>query len=104
MEHIAAMLILVGCGASDTSCRELPAPAAAYETMEDCQSMLAPAIGAAAKPGTTVHAKCAYVDPAWFEEDVEITWDVEKGRLDVTVRSLAEEGVEVAAAAGSSVR
>ena len=75
MEHIAAMLILVGCGASDTSCRELPAPAAAYETMEDCQSMLAPAIGAAAKPGTTVH-----------------------------VRNLAEEGVEVAAVAGSSVR
>ena len=104
MEHIAAVLILVGCGSSDATCRELPAPAAAYETMEDCRAMLTPAIGSVSKPGTTVHGKCAYVDPAWFEEDVEITWDVEKGHLQVTVRNLAEETLEVAEAAGSSVR
>lgn len=104
MEHIAAVLILVGCGSSDATCRELPAPAAAYETIEDCTAMLTPAIGSVSKPGMTVHGKCAYVDPAWLEEDVQITWDVEKGRLEVTVRNVAEETMEVAGAAGSAVR
>lgn len=89
MEHIAAIMLLVGCSHADMTCNELPAPQVAFETMEECNGTLANAIGQVASVGTVVRAKCAAVDPAWFEEDIEISWDVtEDGRLDVAINNV----------------
>ncbi len=38
MEHIAALLLVVGCSGNMAECRELPAPAPIYETFEECEA------------------------------------------------------------------
>ena len=35
MEHIAAILLMVGCSSDLRQCEELPAPTAIYETDQD---------------------------------------------------------------------
>ncbi|QRM54317.1 hypothetical protein [Sinorhizobium sp. BG8] len=92
MEHIAAIMILVGCSGTSTACTELPAPQAVFETMEDCNGALATAIGAAGGKARIVRAKCASIDPAWEEEDVQISWDITRnGQLDITVTNAADD-------------
>ena len=36
MEHIAAFMLLVGCNADASVCKEIPVPVAAYEDQADC--------------------------------------------------------------------
>mgnify|MGYP000731134285 CR=1 FL=1 len=76
MEHIAALLLIVGCSGDLKECKELPAPTSIYEVYEDCESDLAPALSAAKGAREKVFAKCIYVDPAMAEEDAELVWDV----------------------------
>ena len=40
MEHIAAILLLVGCTDDMLVCRELPAPAPVYESIEECENQI----------------------------------------------------------------
>ena len=40
MEHIAALLLIVGCSADMKECRELPAPTPIFETSQECDSEL----------------------------------------------------------------
>lgn len=90
MEHIAAFMLLIGCNAGGLSCEELPAPQVAFESMEECVGALPAALGGAGVKGRIVHARCAAIDPAWVEEDVEISWHMsrEKG-LEINVRQVA---------------
>jgi hypothetical protein len=76
MEHIAALLLIVGCSGDLKECTELPAPASIFETYDDCQSELKPALTAAQGARDKVYAQCVYVDPAMEEEDAELIWDV----------------------------
>ena len=86
MEHIAAIMILIGCTQGDIDCRELPAPAIGFETAEECQELLQPAIDEAEGKYMTVHGKCTAVDPALFIEDATIAWNITpSGDLDVQV-------------------
>ncbi len=90
MEHIAAFMLLIGCNAGSLSCEELPAPQVAFESMEECVGALPVALGGAGAKGRIVHARCAAIDPAWIEEDVEISWRMsrEKG-LEIDIREAA---------------
>ncbi|MCJ8053926.1 hypothetical protein GB928_027610 [Shinella curvata] len=90
MEHIAAFMLLIGCNAGSLSCEELPAPQVAFESMEECVGALPVALGGAGAKGRIVHARCAAIDPAWVEEDVEISWRMsrEKG-LEIEIRETA---------------
>ena len=90
MEHIAAFMLLVGCNAGGLSCEELPAPQVAFESMEECVGALPAALGGAGARGRIVHARCAAIDPAWVEEDIEISWRMspEKG-LEIDIRETA---------------
>jgi hypothetical protein len=36
MEHIAALLLVIGCSNNLTECRELPVPVSVFETAADC--------------------------------------------------------------------
>lgn len=98
MEHIAAIMLLVGCSHGSLACEELQAPQVAYESMEECVGALPSALGGAGAGKQIVHARCASIDPAWMEEDVEISWRMTKERgLEVDVRQVTPaEGLVVA--------
>lgn len=87
MEHIAAIMMLVGCTQGNIECRELPAPAIGFETAEECQELLQPSIDSVRGGSRIVYGKCTAVDPALFIEDATIIWDVTpSGELDVQVK------------------
>lgn len=76
MEHIAALLLIIGCADDLSQCRELPAPVAVYEAAEDCNQALPGSLGAFTGQYGRLFARCVPVDPALEEEDAELTWDV----------------------------
>lgn len=76
MEHVAALLLLVGCGDSVADCRELPAPVPYFETVEDCRATLQPSISRYVTRVPQVFGQCVEVDPALEEQDAELVWDV----------------------------
>lgn len=86
MEHIAAIMMLIGCNQGNMECKELPAPAVGFETAEECQELLRPSINEVRKGYKIVYGKCAAVDPALYIEDATITWDITPANeLDVRI-------------------
>ena len=99
MEHIAAFMLLIGCNGGGLSCQELPAPQVAYETMEECVGALPTALGGAGAKGRIVHARCAAIDPAWAEEEIEISWRLTRDKgleVDIRQNAPAADGLLVA--------
>ncbi|MEM5473115.1 hypothetical protein WNZ14_15380 [Hoeflea sp. AS60] len=78
MEHIAAFMLLIACSDDLQTCREYPAPAEAYETVEQCETELNPAVRMMPSGQMKPFGKCVEIDPALVYEDVEIVWDVTK--------------------------
>lgn len=76
MEHIAALLLIVGCSGDLGTCKELPAPVPIFETMEECTAELPLSLSQANGKDERVFAQCVFVDPAMEEEDAVLTWDV----------------------------
>jgi len=86
MEHIAAFMLLIACSDNLQTCEEYPAPALAYETVEQCEAELAPAVSTLSASRKKSFGKCVEVDPALFYEDAEIVWDVTQGgEIEVTL-------------------
>lgn len=97
MEHVAALLMLVGCSTDLAECRELPAPTAVFETMEECDARLIDALAGAAGAYPRVFADCAAVDPALEEMDAEIVWGVTSADgLVAAVEPIGDPGILVA--------
>lgn len=96
MEHIAAIMLLVGCSHGGLTCEELQAPQVAFESMEDCVGALPAALGGAGAEKRIVHGRCAAVDPAWVEEDVEISWRLSRQNgLEVHVRQASPPAQDI---------
>lgn len=76
MEHIAAVLLIVGCSQSLEQCRELPAPVSVFETMAECAGERRLAIRNLTQGGQRVFSRCLAVDPALEDEYDTITWKV----------------------------
>lgn len=76
MEHIAALLLIVGCSDDLATCRELPAPTPIYETRQQCDDELPSSLGAFTGQFEQLFAQCIPVDPATEEADAELTWSV----------------------------
>src|SRR5690606_10443221 len=72
MEHIAAILLIVGCSSDLTQCRELPAPTPLFETTEECAQTQPFALDDLAGRRPRVFGTCVAVDPALEEADAEI--------------------------------
>lgn len=86
MEHIAALLLIVGCSGDLEQCKELPAPTPIFETMEECSAELPVSLRHAQGKDAKVFADCVYVDPAMEEENAVLDWDVTKdGKLVATI-------------------
>lgn len=87
MEHIAAILLMVGCSADLKDCKELPVSTALYET-DECQQDVVPALKGAAGLYPRLFATCVMLDPALEEEDAELVWDIGRdGKLHASVES-----------------
>lgn len=76
MEHIAALLLIVGCSQDLSQCAELPAPVSVYETSTECDADLPLALRHFDGAQPRVMAVCIAVDPALEEEDAELVWDI----------------------------
>ena len=100
MEHIAALLLIVGCSDDMAHCRELPAPVPVYETVEECESDLQPSISLFTTKHPQVFGQCVEVDPAIEEEDAKLVWDV---KPDGTLYAMIEVS-DVMVASGTKSR
>ncbi|PSJ59345.1 hypothetical protein [Pseudaminobacter soli (ex Li et al. 2025)] len=76
MEHIAALLLIIGCSGDLKQCSELPAPVTVYETSEECNTALPFALNDAQGERVRVFGTCVFVDPAMEEDDAELNWDI----------------------------
>ena len=99
MEHIAALLLIVGCSGDLGECRELPAPIPVYETVEECQGDLPVAAALVEGQAEKIMTRCVYVDPALEEEDAELVWNVNP---DGTLHASIETPAVAIASAGES--
>jgi hypothetical protein len=94
MEHVAALLLMVGCSGDLGECRELPAPVPIFETMEECKAALPLSLKGARGKESKVFADCVHVDPAMEEENAVLEWDVTKdGRLVAEITADGESSV-----------
>lgn len=92
MEHIAALLLIVGCSEDLAQCRELPAPVPVYETMEECDAELPYSFGAYMEHYPQLMARCIEVDPALEETDAELVWDITpEGHLVASVEPYVDD-------------
>lgn len=96
MEHIAALLLIVGCSGDLKDCREMAPPVSVFETMEECGAQVGKARKVALKSAGRVYSQCVYVDPAMDEEDAQLVWNVKNGKLFAEV---VDNGGAVASAA-----
>ena len=86
MEHIAALLLIVGCSGDLAECTELPAPATVFKTAEECAAERQPALRALSGRAERVFGTCIAVDPALEDEYAEVVWQVHpNGKLEATV-------------------
>lgn len=76
MEHIAAILLLIGCSDDMLVCRELPAPAPAYETVEECEQQIEASMISFTDRFPQVLGQCVQVDPALEGTDAELVWSI----------------------------
>ncbi|MER0237895.1 hypothetical protein [Fulvimarina sp. MAC8] len=84
MEHIAALMLLVGCSSDVTTCREVPVAAPAYETIDECRNDLGVQVRLAETRMPKLYGACKAVDPASFEQSASLEWSVTRdGRLNI---------------------
>lgn len=76
MEHIAALLLLIGCSDDMVQCKELPAPTVMYETVDECEAVLPDALAGYTSSFPQILAQCVRVDPSLEEEDADLVWNI----------------------------
>jgi hypothetical protein len=92
MEHIAAVLLIIGCSGDLKTCTELPVDVSIYETYEECEADLHPTINWFSGSREKIFGQCVYVDPAMEEEDAELVWDIgADGKLHASVEPTGSE-------------
>ncbi|MDX8445565.1 hypothetical protein [Mesorhizobium captivum] len=87
MEHIAALLLVIGCSDAMTECRELSAPVSVFETFEACTAERPFALGDLQGQARHVVGECLVVDPALEDDYDQIVWNVRPdGSLDASLK------------------
>jgi hypothetical protein len=87
MEHITAVLLVIGCSNTVTECRELPVSESVFETAQECAAERPFALHDVQGQAPRVIAKCLSVDPALEDDYDQIVWNVRPdGTLDASVQ------------------
>ncbi|KAB0679866.1 hypothetical protein [Aureimonas leprariae] len=82
MEHIAAFMMLVGCGAGAQDCREIAVPVPAYEDVAECTQELRLQMRLNEATAAKIYGTCKDVDEDTFDRATSVDWSVTKdGRL-----------------------
>ncbi|AZO11241.1 MULTISPECIES: hypothetical protein [unclassified Mesorhizobium] len=76
MEHIAALLLVIGCSNGMTDCRELSVPVSVFETFEECTAERPFALDGLRSKAQHVIGECLAVDPALEDDYDQIAWNV----------------------------
>ncbi len=76
MEHIAALLLLVGCSDDMLVCRELQVPRPVYETAAECEAGLDAQMIRFSSNFPQLVGQCVNIDPALEETDAELVWRI----------------------------
>ena len=98
MGAAAILLMIVGCNGGVEDCREIPAPAPFYASVEDCAADGALAIAQYRADFDQIYNACAAFDGELMGADAEIVWDVtSEDGLVVAVEPMAGEDVYVLA-------
>lgn len=96
MEHIAALILIIGCSEDLTRCQELPAPAPIYETKQDCDAALPDSLGAFTGQFEQLYAQCLPVDPGMEDENAELIWEIRPDGTLIASVGLVDSAVMVA--------
>ena len=95
MEHIAALMLLVGCSSDLNSCKEIPVPVPAYETLADCERELPLQVRLSDSGMPKVYGACKEVEPELFEQSASLEWSVTRdGRLGIEI--VADDARQIA--------
>ncbi|UVK40168.1 hypothetical protein LHFGNBLO_001602 [Mesorhizobium sp. AR10] len=76
MEHIAALLLVIGCSNNMTECRELPVPVSVFETVAECTAERPFALSDLQGQAPHIVAECLAVDPALEDDYDQVVWNV----------------------------
>jgi hypothetical protein len=96
LEHIEAVLLVIGCFDDLSGCRELPSAVSVYETLQECDQRLPYSLGAFTGQFEQLFAQCFPVDPL-LEGDLEVMWQVHpNGDLAVWVEQASPDAGEPA--------
>ncbi len=94
MEHIAALLLVIGCSNDLSACQEIAVDVPVFETRQACSRELVSAQRSLGREYPTVFFQCIAVDPALEHEDAELVWDVDSaGTLHAAVETRDPYGV-----------
>lgn len=86
MEHIAALLLVIGCSNTMVECRELPVPVSVFASADQCVAERPFAMGDVQGQAQRIVAKCLPVDPALEDDYDQIVWTVRPdGTLDASL-------------------
>lgn len=76
MDHIAALLIAIACPADVGSCTALPVHGAAFETVEDCETVAELAADEFGPFNSVLYARCIALDPADPPQTYVVDWTI----------------------------
>ncbi|RWB04558.1 MAG: hypothetical protein EOQ39_01685 [Mesorhizobium sp.] len=86
MEHIAALLLVIGCSNTMADCRELQVPVSIFATAEQCVVERPFVLGDVQGQADHIVAKCLAVDPVLEDDYDQIVWNVRAdGTLDASL-------------------
>ena len=79
MEHVAALMLLVGCNTNASICTELPASMVAYEDVADCEADMPLQMRLNSSSAEKLFGACKAVTEDVFEQSATVDWTISQG-------------------------
>lgn len=79
MEQIAAVLLLVGCNAELSTCREIPVPEPIHASLASCETARPLAMRLIGAGEAKLFSTCVPLDSAKTKESVSLAWVLTRG-------------------------
>ncbi|RIY02135.1 hypothetical protein D3218_07520 [Aureimonas flava] len=78
MEHVAALLLLVGCTPDSSVCTEIPVPQPIYRGLEECEAAKPLAMRLSGTYDRRVMASCTGLTQAELDGSASVEWAVNR--------------------------